>query len=95
MFICCRNTQLQTSPTIDLGLHSPSDSKNIFSYSDKLFSSNDIRYVIMSGVKNNDLIQIKNLFMTTGEDFIQYFTMFGGKVKNAKIQLPLPSNFFD
>jgi len=87
--------KLQTSPTIDLGLHSPDDNEIIYSYNKKKFFSKDIRYVIMYGVKKNDNIYIKNLFMSTGEVFSQYFHMFGGKIQNAKIQIPLPQNFFD
>jgi len=87
--------KLQTSPTIDLGLHHPNDNKIIYSYNEKSFFSRDIRYIIMSGIKKNDVINIKNLYMSTGENFTDYFNMFGGKVQNAKIQIPLPSNFFD
>jgi hypothetical protein len=87
--------KLQTSPTIDLGLHNPNDNEIVYSYEGKIFFSRDIRYVIMSGEKNGDCITIRNLFMTTGEDFSQHFNMFGGNIKNAKLQIPLPPNFFD
>jgi hypothetical protein len=87
--------KLQTSPTIDLGLHSPNDNEMIYSYNEKIFFSRDIRYVIMYGVKKKDNISIKNLFMLTGEAFPQYFHMFGGKKQNTKIQIPLPQDFFD
>jgi hypothetical protein len=87
--------KLQTSPTIDLGLHSPNYNKVILSCNKKSFTSRDIRYVIMSGIKNSDIIQIKCLFMATGEEFFQFFNMFGGRIQNAKIQIPLPHNFFD
>ena len=87
--------KLQTSPTIDLGLHSPNDNKLLFSYENKDFFVRDIRYVIIRGEKKNDNVQIKNLFMTTGDDFAQYFRIFGGRVKNSKLQIPLPQSFFD
>jgi len=87
--------KLQTSPTIDLGLHNPSDDKIIYSCNEKTFFIKDIRYVIMYGVKNNDIISIKNLFISTGAEFNQYFNIFGGNVQNAKLQIPLPQNFFN
>jgi len=87
--------KLQTSPTIDLGLHSPNDNKIILSSNGKSFTSNDIRYVIMSGIKEENFIRIKCLFIATGKEFFQYFNKFGGKIQNAKIQIPLPQNFFD
>lgn len=34
-------------------------------------------------------------FLVTGEDFTNYFPMFQGKGTNAKLQLPLPMDFFD
>jgi len=87
--------KLQTSPTIDLGLHNPNDNKTVLSCDEKSFTSKDIRYVIMSGIKNDDLIRIKSLFIATGEEFFQFFNMFGGKIQNVKIQIPLPQDFFD
>jgi hypothetical protein len=33
--------------------------------------------------------------MVTGKDFSKHFHLFGGKVQNAKLQIPLPHNFFD
>jgi hypothetical protein len=87
--------KLQTSPTIDLGLHRPNSNEIIFSYSGKTLSIKDIRYVIMRGIKNDENIIIKNLFISTGDDFFKYFNMFGGNIKNAKLQIPLPQDFFD
>jgi len=87
--------KLQTSPTIDLGLHNPNDNKIIYSCNEKIFFIKDVRYIIMSGVKNNDVISIKNLFISTGAEFYKYFNMFGGNVQNAKLQIPLPQNIFN
>jgi hypothetical protein len=87
--------KLQTSPTIDLGLHSPNDGEIVYSQNNKIFYSTDIRYVIMQGVRIDENIIIKHLFISTGEDFTRNFRIFGGKVQNAKLQIPLPKNFFD
>lgn len=86
--------KLQTSPTIDLGLHSPNDNELIFSSDMKQFFSKDIRYAIIGGCIKNGNILINRIYMVTGEDFTKHFRLFGGKVKNAKLQIPLPQNFF-
>lgn len=41
--------KLQTSPTIDLGLHSPEDGVPIVTIGDTTFYSDDVRYVIFGG----------------------------------------------
>lgn len=87
--------KLQTSPTIDLGLHSPEDGARITSVENIEFHSEDVRYAIFDGQVNGDRITLKNLYLVTGEDFTNYFPLFQGKVTNAKLQLPLPADFFD
>jgi hypothetical protein len=87
--------KLQTSPTIDLGLHSPNDNELIFSSGMKQFFSKDIRYAVISGGIKNTNILINHIYMVTGEDFSKHFHLFGGKVQNAKLQIPLPQNFFN
>lgn len=87
--------KLQTSPTIDLGLHSPEDGECIVSLENGNFYSEDIRYAIFDGKVQGSRIILKNLYLVTGEDFTNYFPLFKGKGTNAKIQLPLPSDFFD
>jgi hypothetical protein len=87
--------KLQTSPTIDLGLHRPNDNELIFSSGMKQFFSNDIRYAVISGCTKNSNVLITRISMVTGEDFSKHFHLFGGKVQNAKLQIPLPHNFFD
>lgn len=85
--------KLQTSPTIDLGLHSPEDEEPIVSVDGTTFCSEDIRYVIFDGEVNGSFIQLKRLYLVNGLDFNTYFPIWEGK--NAKIQLPLPATFFD
>ncbi len=87
--------KLQTSPTIDLGLHSPEDGQAIARMNGTTFFSQDIRYAIFNGRVINNQVQICNLYVVTGEDFSSYFPLFQGKGTNSKIQLPLPYDFFD
>lgn len=87
--------KLQTSPTIDLGLHSPEDGECIASIDNIDFYSKDVRYAIFDGEVKGSRIVPKNLYLVTGEDFTNYFPLFKGKGTNAKIQLPLPYDFFD
>ena len=87
--------KLQTSPTIDLGLHSPEDGKPIVMIEGTTFYSQDIRYAIFNGQVRGNRVELKNLYLVTGDDFSSYFPLFQGKRTNKKIQLPLPYNFFD
>ena len=87
--------KLQTSPTIDLGLHSPEDGKPIVMIEGTTFYSQDIRYAIFNGQVRGNRVELKNLYLVTGDDFSSYFPLFQGKGTNKKIQLPLPYNFFD
>lgn len=87
--------KLQTSPTIDLGLHSPEDGKLITSLDDMDFYSQDIRYAIFDGEVHGNRVLLRNLYLVTGEDFSSYFPLFKGMKTNSKIQLPLPVDFFD
>ena len=87
--------KLQTSPTIDLGLHSPEDAADVIVASGTTFKSEDIRYVVFEGEVNHDKILLKYLYLVNGKDFTEAFPLFKGKGTNAKLQLPLPSNFFD
>lgn len=89
--------KLQTSPTIDLGLVCP-DSQAFLDIEQVGFQQIkhcDVRYAIFYGHIDNGLVNITNLYLTTGEDFFSRFEQFGGKVLNKKIQIPLPRNFFD
>lgn len=87
--------KLQTSPTIDLGLHSPEDGACIMEVRGQRFYSKDIRYVIFDGEVEGDRISLNHLYIVNGCDFTKYFPLFKGKGQNAKLQLPLPQDFFD
>ena len=85
--------KLQTSQTIDLGLHSPTDGESIIEVDGTTFHSEDVRYAIFRGELAGDKILLKNLYVVSGRDFVKYFPLFKGK--NAKIQIPLPNDFFN
>lgn len=87
--------KLQTSPTIDFGLHSPTSDEIVVETESKQFRDNDIRYVIFRGTTSDDGITLNQLFVVTGKDFTDHIPLFGGKVQNSKIQIPLPPDFFD
>ena len=50
---------------------------------------------LLEGEDNHDKILLKYLYMVNGKDFTDAFPLFKGKGTNAKLQLPLPSDFFD
>lgn len=87
--------KLQTSPTIDLGLHSPEDGLTVIRASGHPFNSKDIRYVVFDASVSGDVIRLDNLYVVNGRDFTKSFPLFKGKVQNKKRQIPLPKGFFD
>ena len=87
--------KLQTSPTIDLGLHSPEGDEKIASVENINFYSGDIRHAIFDGLVEADQVTLQNLYLVTGEDFTNHFQLFKGRGENAKLQIPLPTDFFD
>ena len=87
--------KLQTSPTIDLGLHSPEDGASIVTIGDTTFTSEDVRYVIFDGAVEGHYVRLNRLYVVSGCEFTHYFPMFRGRGQNSKIQLPLPYDFFD
>ena len=86
--------KLQTSPTIDLGMHSPIDREVIIRNGDKTFISNDVRYVIFDAKVDSGKIRLDNLYVVNGECFTEVFPLFQGKIQNKKLQISLPRNFF-
>lgn len=87
--------KLQTSPTIDLGLHSPDDGACVIKTQSLEFYSDDIRYAILDADVEEESIILNRLYVVSGKDFSRHFPLFSGKVQNAKLQIPLPSNFFN
>ncbi len=89
--------KLQTSPTIDLGLVCPdcTDALDVPQIGGAQIRHCDVRYALFYAVIENGTVRITHFYLTTGERFFTRFPKFGGKVLNKKLQIPLPSNFFD
>lgn len=88
--------KLQTSPTVDLGLVLPNseDPLDIRKLGDHQIRHCDTRYAVFYARTDGHAVTLTNLLVTSGQQFFTRFTRFEGKVKNGKIQLPLPRNFF-
>ena len=89
--------KLQTSPTIDLGLVSPDSTEglDVPYLNGYLVRHCDVRYALFYATTDGEKIRLTHLFATTGERFFTRFPRFQGKVLNKKLQIPLPSGFFD
>ena len=88
--------KLQTSPTIDLGKIKPDSEEELsYSLSNTILTPKDIRYAIFGAIIENGVIQIKEILLTNGKNFFNFFKQFKGKEKNSKIQLVLPKNYFN
>lgn len=88
--------KLQTSSTIDLGLYSPVDSTATeFSIDGHTILHNMVRYAVFSAEVVEDMAQITGVAIGYGIDFYNRFPQFQGNVVNRKLQIPLPSDFFD
>lgn len=89
--------KLQTSPTIDLGLVLP-DSKeplDVPQIAGTQVRHCDVRYALFYGQTDGSEVTLTHLYLTTGERFFSRFPQFGGKILNRKLQIPLPSDFFN
>lgn len=86
--------KLQTSQTIDLGLVSPDSIASLDM--GKLINIRhcDVRYAIFHATIENKIITIKNIIVTTGQDFFSRMPKCEGKGLNKKLQIPLPTDFF-
>lgn len=89
--------KLQTSPTIDLGLVCPNSVEplDVSMIQSTQIRHCDVRYAIFYARLEEKMVTLTHLFLTTGEAFFSRFPQFGGKVLNAKLQIPLPVDFFD
>ena len=89
--------KLQTSPTVDLGLVSP-DSREALDvpYLDgEQVRHCDVRYALFYATTDGDNVLLTHFFAITGERFFTRFPQFQGNVLNKKLQIPLPSDFFE
>lgn len=87
--------KLQTSPTIDLGLVLPTSAEVFLEITGVKIRHCDVRYLIFEAEIIGKEILIKNFALGTGIDFFKKFEQFQGKIKNSKIQIPLPRSFFE
>ena len=89
--------KLQTSPTIDLGLVRPDDTSplDVPMLNGDQVRHCDVRYAIFYARTNGQRVTLSHFFLTTGEAFFSRFPQFQGLVLNAKLQIPLPREFFD
>jgi hypothetical protein len=89
--------KLQTSPTIDLGLVRPNSTEalDVPMIHGKQIRHCDVRYAVFYARVGAGQVDLTHLFLSTGEGFFGRFTQFQGKVLNAKLQIPLASDFFD
>ena len=55
----------------------------------------DVRYAVFHGQQTSGHVRLDHVVLTTGADFFKFFQQFGGKVRNCKLQIPLPADFFD
>jgi hypothetical protein len=88
--------KLQTSPTIDLGLVTPSSEEALDApqINDVQIRHCDVRYALFLGRSQGQGVMLTHFFLTTGRDFFSRFPQFGGRVLNRKLQIPLPRDFF-
>ncbi|WP_019867186.1 hypothetical protein [Methylovulum miyakonense] len=88
--------KLQTSPTIDLGLVLPSSESLLDVPQLGNFHPRhcDVRYVLFYANTDGISVTLTHVIVTTGEDFFTRFRRFEGNIRNGKIQIPLPRNFF-
>lgn len=84
--------KLQTAATIDLGLVSPDDATPLDSF--PRIRHCDVRYAVFYGTVLGRDVRLDHLVLTRGAHFFSFFQRFEGKVVNAKLQIPLPRDFF-
>jgi hypothetical protein len=89
--------KLQTAPTIDLGLVRPDSEEplDVPKLLDQQLKHRDVRYVLFYAKTDGRTVTLTHIFLTTGEAFFGRFRQFQGRVLNRKLQIPLPTNFFD
>jgi hypothetical protein len=84
--------KLQTAETIDLGLVSPDDATPLEFFPHVRHC--DVRYAVFYGAVVGNEVRLDHLVLTRGAEFFSFFQRFEGKVVNAKLQIPLPRDFF-
>jgi hypothetical protein len=88
--------KLQTASTVDLGLVRPNSTEplDVPMIGGYQIRHCDVRYAIVYAKITAGTVELTHLFLSTGEAFFSRFPQFQGNVLNAKLQIPLPSDFF-
>lgn len=86
--------KLQLARTVDLGLELPSSATPLAS-ANGVLDVCDVRYAIFYADRDGSSFTITSLVVTTGADFFQEYRQFGGLTSNAKLQLRLPTTWFE
>ena len=89
--------KLQTSPTIDLGLVSPDSTEplDVPRLDGRQVRHCDVRYALFYAAMDAGQVTLTHVFVSTGERFFTRFRQFQGNVRNRKLQIPLPRDFFE
>ena len=89
--------KLQTSPTIDLGLVRPdsTDPLDVPRLDGRQVRHCDARYAVFYATTDGGQVTLTHVLVSTGEQFFTRFQQFQGNVRNKKLQIPLPSGFFE
>ena len=89
--------KLQTSQTIDLGLVRPDSTEplDVPRLDGEQVRFCDVRYVLFYAKTDGQEVTLTHVLLSTGEQFFTRFPQFQGNVLNKKLQIPLPTNFFD
>jgi len=89
--------KLQTAPTIDLGLVRPDSEEalDVPMVDGRQIRHCDVRYALFCAVTDGAEVTLTEFYLSTGEAFFSRFPQFQGKVLNKKLQIRLPSDFFE
>ena len=89
--------KLQTSLTIDLGLVCPNSEEPLdaLEIEGTQIRPCDVRYALFYGTTDGTTVTLTHFYLTTGDNFFKRFTQFQGNTLNRKLQIRLPSDFFD
>ena len=77
---------------IDLGLVSPDDTTPLGFMPG--VRPCDVRYAVYYGAIVGSEVRLDHLVLARGADFFSFFQRFEGRIVNAKLQIPLPRDFF-
>lgn len=88
--------KLQTSSTIDLGLVRPNSEEplDVPQIAGTQVRHCDVRYALFYARTDGAEVTLTHFYLTTGASFFSRFPQFQGRVLNKKLQIPLPSDFF-